>query len=89
LQIKKDNYIGLIDGNIKVACDSLNQAVLQSLDAVNAGNAGIISLFYGDQVENNQAVEVKDNVKAKYPDLVVELLQGSQPHYPFIISVEQ
>ncbi len=89
LQIKRGNYIGLIDGDIKLACDKLDQAVFQSLDIVNAENAGVVSLFYGEQVDNNKAVELKDSVKAKYPDLVIELLRGSQPHYPYIISVEK
>ncbi len=89
LQIKKGNYIGLIDRDIEVACDSLNQAVFQSLEAVNAGSAGIVTLFYGDQVQDNEAAELRDSVKAKYPDPVIELMRGSQPHYSYIILVEQ
>jgi DAK2 domain fusion protein YloV len=89
LQIKKGNYIGLIDRDIKVACDSLDQAVFQSLEAVDAGSAGIVSLFYGDQVEGDEAAELRDSVKEKYPDLDIELIRGSQPHYFYIISVEQ
>jgi DAK2 domain fusion protein YloV len=89
LQIKKGNYIGLIDGDIKVVCNSLDQAVFQSLETVDAGRAGIVSLFYGDQVEDNEAVKLRDSVKEKHPNVVVELIRGSQPHYPYIISVEQ
>ena len=89
LQIKEGNYIGLIDGDIKVACDSLDQAVFQSLEAVDAGSAGIVSLFYGNQVKNDEAAELGDSVKGKYPNLVIELMRGSQPHYSYIISVEQ
>ena len=89
LQIKKGNYIGLIDGDIKVACDSLDQAVFQSLEVVDAGSAGIVSLFYGDQVEDDEAAELGDSIKEKYPDLDIEVIRGSQPHYSYIISVEQ
>ena len=89
LHIKKGNYIGIIDGDIKVACDSLDQAVFQSLEAVDAKNAGIASLFYGNQVKDDEAAELKDSLKEKYPDLDIELIKGSQPHYSYIISVEQ
>ena len=88
LQIKKGNYIGLIDGTIKVTCDGLDQAVFQSLEAVDIGYAGIVSLFYGDQVNEDEATDLGESIKQKYPELEIELIQGCQPHYPYIISVE-
>ena len=88
LQIKKGDYIGLVDGNIEVACKSLYQAIFDSLQAVDAGNAGIASLFYGDQISDNEATDLGDSIKNKYPELEIELIQGCQPHYPYIISVE-
>lgn len=89
LQIKKGDYIGLIDGDIEVACDTLNRAVFGSLEAVDAGNAGIVSLFYGDRVKDNEAAELGDSIKMKYPELDIKVIRGSQPHYSYIISVEQ
>ena len=88
LQIKKGDYIALIDGDIKVTCDSLDQAVFNSLEVVDAGIAGIISLFYGDQVEEHDATALGDSIKEKYPDLEIELIRGTQPHYLYIVWVE-
>ena len=88
VHIKKGDYIGLIDGNIKVACDSLNQAVFQSLEAIDVGNAGIVSLFYGDHINEAEVTDLIESIKEKYPELEIELIQGCQPHYPYIISVE-
>jgi len=89
LQIKKGNYIGLIDGDMRVARDNLNQAVLSSLEAIDANNAGIASLFYGDGVTDDETAELGSAIKMKYPELEVELIKGSQPHYSYIISVER
>ncbi len=88
-QIKKGNYMGIIDGDIRIACDSLDQAVFQSLEAVDTDSASIVTLFYGDRVEDDEAAELRDSVKEKYTDLDIELIRGSQPHYSYIISVEQ
>jgi dihydroxyacetone kinase-like predicted kinase len=88
LQIKKGNYIGLINGDIKVACESSDQVVFRSLELVDAGNAGIVTLFYGNHVGDGEATELRNSLKEKYPGLDIELIRGSQPHYSYIISVE-
>jgi dihydroxyacetone kinase-like predicted kinase len=88
LQIKKGDYIGLIDGNIKVASDSLSRAVFSALKAIDAGNAGIASMFYGDRVESNEATDLSKALKEQYPELEIEVIQGGQPHYSYIISIE-
>lgn len=88
IQIRKGDYISLIDGNIRVACKSLDRAIFDSLQAVDVGNAGIVSLFYGDQINEDEATDLGESIKEKYPDLEIELIQGGQPHYSYIISVE-
>jgi len=88
VQIQKGDYISLIDGNIKVACKSLDRAIFESLQAIDVKNAGIVSLFYGDQINDDEASDLGESIKEKYPELEIELIQGGQPHYPYIISVE-
>jgi len=89
LSIKEGDYIGLIDGDMKITCDTPQQAVFDSLEEVDAEDAGIISLFYGNRVEDNEAAELGDALRNRYPGLEVELIRGSQPHYSYIISVEK
>ncbi len=88
LQIKRGDYIGLIDGNIKVASSNLNEAIFNALKAVDAGNAAIASLFYGEQIDGNEATELSRALKEQYPELEIEVLQGGQPHYSYITSIE-
>ena len=88
LQIRKEDYIGLIDGNIKVASSSLNEAVFSAFKAVDAGNAEIVSLFYGDRIDGNEAADLSRLLKEQYPELEIEVVRGGQPHYPYIISIE-
>ncbi|OGO36097.1 MAG: hypothetical protein A2147_01860 [Chloroflexi bacterium RBG_16_57_8] len=88
LRIRKGDYIGLVDGNIRVACGDLNQAVFETLEAVEATNAEILTLFYGDTIAASQAADLGEQVKGRYPGPEIEIIQGGQPHYQFIISVE-
>jgi len=89
LQIKKGDYLGLIDGELQVACNSLAQAVYDSLEKVDASSAGIVTLFYGNEVKDTEAAELAESIKLEYRGLEVEVLPGSQPHYSYIISVER
>jgi len=88
LQIKKGDYIGLIDGSVKVAGSNLNQTIFSAFKAVDAANAEIVSLFYGDQVDDDEAADLSRALKEQHPQLEIEVVQGGQPHYPYIISIE-
>ena len=88
LQVKKGNYIGIIDGELKVTCHSLGLAVLNSLEEIDAGSAGIVTIFYGNGVKRREAISLADSIKTKYQGPEIEIIQGSQPHYSYIISVE-
>ena len=89
VQVQRGDYIGIIDGDLEVACKSLEQAIFDSLQAVDVGSDGIVTLFYGDKVSDDEATNLGESIKEKYPDLEIELLHGQQPHYPYIISVEK
>jgi len=88
LRIRKGDHIGLIDGTVKVAGGSLNEAVFSAMQAVDAGEAEIASLFYGDQIDGNEAAGLSRDLGRRYPGLELEVVQGGQPHYSYIISVE-
>jgi DAK2 domain fusion protein YloV len=88
LQIRKGDHIGLIDGSVKVAGDNVNQAVFRALQAVDAGAAEIASLFYGDQIDGDEAADLSHALKEVYPELEIEVIQGGQPHYSYIMSIE-
>jgi DAK2 domain fusion protein YloV len=88
LQIRKGDFVGLIDGNIRVAGSDLDQTVLDCLRAVGPETAEIATLFHGDQVDAERAAALSRTVKEQFPALEVEVVPGGQPHYAYIISVE-
>jgi hypothetical protein len=47
-----------------------------------------ITLFYGDNISKNEVNAIVDQIRAAYPAHEIELHEGGQPHYQFIISIE-
>jgi len=89
LEIQQGEFIGIVDGEVLYAEKTIVETVFKSLGSVNARNAGIITVFYGDLVEGKLADNLGDSIRKKYPDVDVEIIRGGQPHYPYIISVER
>jgi dihydroxyacetone kinase-like predicted kinase len=48
----------------------------------------LITLFYGEDMSSTEANRIVDVIRAAYPAQEVELQDGGQPHYQFILSVE-
>jgi dihydroxyacetone kinase-like predicted kinase len=61
---------------------------LQLLAKANAGEQELITLFYGQDTSHAEANRMADVIHNKYPSQEVEVQEGGQPHYQFIISVE-
>ena len=47
-----------------------------------------ITLFYGEDLHSDQATEIADSIRKAYPKKEVDVHEGGQPHYQFILSVE-
>ena len=47
-----------------------------------------ISLFYGNDVDPKDAGTLIDTLKEKYPDLEIDIHEGNQPLYYYLISLE-
>jgi DAK2 domain fusion protein YloV len=89
LEIQQGDFMGIVDGDVLYAEKTIEDAVFNSLDAVDAENAGIITVFHGDQVEDRMAQNLGSSIRNKYPGTNVEIIEGAQPHYSYIISVER
>jgi DAK2 domain fusion protein YloV len=86
--VEQGQVITLVDGKLVVSTDSVEQACLQALEKANATNYELITLFYGEEMPVAEANRIVDVIRAAYPGQEIELQNGSQPHYQFIISIE-
>jgi dihydroxyacetone kinase-like predicted kinase len=58
------------------------------LEKAGAKDYELITLFYGEDLSATEANRISDKVREAYPGQEIEVQDGGQPHYQFIISVE-
>jgi dihydroxyacetone kinase-like predicted kinase len=58
------------------------------LETAAAGQAELITLYYGADLTADQARAIAERIRGVYPEQEVELVDGGQPHYPLLLSVE-
>ncbi len=88
LQVEEGQYIGLLNGDLVCAGATLTDVVLDLLEKMGAEDLEIITLYYGEGVTAEDARGLADLIAHRYPDQEIEVVEGGQPHYPYIISGE-
>jgi hypothetical protein len=88
VDVEKGQVIALLDGKLVCSAKSVDEACLSMLEKANAKDHELITLFYGEDLTATEANRISDKVRKAYPDQEIEIQDGGQPHYQFIISVE-
>jgi len=88
VHVSEGQVIGLHNGTLVVSGDSIETALLELLEHMHAAQHELITLYYGSDLSGTQANQITDQVRKRYTAVEVELHEGGQPHYPFILSVE-
>jgi DAK2 domain fusion protein YloV len=87
LEIKKDHYIGLKNGDILVSADNEKETVKKLLDEV-AEDEELATIYYGEGITEAEAEAIKQVMENNFDFDEIEVYLGGQPLYPFIISLE-
>ena len=88
IEIHQNDFLGIVDGDIKVANTDLITATSTMIEKMLDEDAEIITVMYGRDSNKKEAQELVDAVKKKHDDLEFEIHDGGQPVYNFLISVE-
>ena len=88
VSVKDGQVIALLDGKLVVSAESVEQGVMELLEKANAGEHELITFFYGEDMPHGEANRIADVVREKYKSHEIEVQDGGQPHYQFIISIE-
>ncbi len=86
--VKDGQVITLLDGKLVASAETVENGVLALLEKANAEEHEIVTLFYGEDMPHAEANRIADVIREKYSNLEVEVQEGGQPHYQFILSVE-
>ncbi|AWE06636.1 hypothetical protein DCE79_04185 [Lysinibacillus sp. 2017] len=88
VEIHKDDYMALAEGKIILSTPEMMDAAKQVLDGLMDEDSEIVTIIYGEDAKATQADELQSFIEENYPDVEVEIVEGKQSLYPFILSVE-
>ena len=88
LKVKKGEVIALLNGDLVDSSDSVLNACANLLKKAKTEDREHITIFYGDETTPQQVEDVVNHIKKEYPAHEVEIHEGGQPHYQFILSIE-
>jgi len=88
IDVEKGQIIGLLNGSLTAAGSEITDVVLQLIEKMEAEDLEILTLYYGEGVTHEESQSLARVISERYPDFEVEIIEGNQPHYPYIISGE-
>jgi dihydroxyacetone kinase-like predicted kinase len=88
LEVREGQIIGLIEGELKIAGTDLGEVAAQVLECINADDMEILTFYYGETVAEEHAQALVERFASRYPDVEIEVIEGGQPHYHYIVSAE-
>lgn len=88
VRVKDGQVIALLDGKLVASAETVEQGIMELLDKANAAEHELVTLFYGEGMPHAEANRIKDVISSKYTNLEIEVQEGGQPHYQFLISIE-
>ncbi len=88
IEVRRGNVIGMVEQKLSSTGKKYDTVILDILAQQDLIDKEILTLYFGRDVMGNEAQEVAQQLKHQYPDLQIEILNGGQPHYHYIISVE-
>lgn len=88
VEIKKDNFIGICNGEIKVCENNKLDAYKNSLKEIFNKDKELLTVFYGKDLSEEEIKEVENYTYSEYSNLECEFIKGDQDIYSFIMIIE-
>lgn len=88
IEIKEGNVLGLVEGKIKKVGTSYCDVAEEVLEEIVDEDSELITIFYGQDLTEEEAEAFAEKIEEKYEDLDVQCYRGAQPLYYFLMSVE-
>ncbi len=88
LEIHENDILGMVDGKIFVSTPDMLRALKETLDRMINDDSEIVTIYVGEEGSQELAEDISAYLEEKYEDVEVEIHQGDQPVYPYLMSVE-
>jgi DAK2 domain fusion protein YloV len=88
MKVKKGDVIGLINEKLEFAGSDYADVVNRALGKLGPDSFELVTVYRGEDASEDELASLRSAIQSSYPGLEVEVQQGGQQHYPFILSVE-
>jgi hypothetical protein len=88
VEVTEGDVIGLLNDQLVAAGTDYTGVVLEVLGQISAQNYEIATIYFGQDAARNEAAALADQIVARYSNLEIEVLEGGQAHYRYILSLE-
>jgi len=87
-EIKQGDFMGIGDSGILSVGKDMKEVTIAMIDEMQDDETSLVSIYFGSDVTEDDATAISDAISDKYGDIDVELQNGGQPIYYYIVSVE-
>ena len=88
LRVKKGDVIGLVNDKLEFTGTDYAEVVKRALSRLGPDDYELVTVYRGEDASDEELEKLESSIRSSYPALEVEVQQGGQLHYPFILSVE-
>lgn len=88
LNVRNGQLLAIVDGKVTTVADTAEGVLLSALSKTVAETMEIVTIYFGEGATEDQAQAVAARVREQHGGLDVEVVEGGQPHYPYIVSLE-
>lgn len=88
VRVREGDYIGLINGNLTIAGQNIDDVIRDTLQRMHIDRYEILTLYFGEDITAHEAQETAKRIKGQYSHMEIEVVDGGQPYYAYILSVE-
>lgn len=86
--IKKNDYLGIVDGKIVITNPDMKTTAIGMVKKMLDEDSEIVTILYGEDGDKKTAEAIKEAVEDVDDELDIQIYEGGQPVYPYLISVE-
>ena len=88
IKIEKDDYIGIFEKDIVTGSKDKFETLLSLIDKMVDEDSALLTIFLGSDVKREELFTTKKEIENRYPDLNIDIKEGQQNIYSFLIGIE-
>lgn len=87
-EVAEGDAIAIVDGKLMGTDRDLSSVSFAALAKAGVEQAELVTLYYGEGASREEAEALASEIEQRWPGRIIEIVDGGQPHYPYIISLE-